>query len=159
MISSWELAKLIGDVVHEDRDIAYGLQALVHMKSHGVLPLNFMGYGWEFFFAREAARRGFEVEWPLPSKLPYDVLVNGMKVQCKARRTDKSGPVAAARQYAAKGRPFDFIAVSYETFDAYAILPADVVFDENGVRIRSTIPPSYREKFWRAWRVFEEAQK
>ena len=85
-------------------------------------------------------------------QLPYDLLVNGRKVQCKSRKRKKSGQCALRKH---TGQPYsrcdvDFFAIQYG--DEHYLIPYDALCRDDGTLVNEFLV-RYFSEYRDAWRL------
>ena len=85
-------------------------------------------------------------------QLPYDLLVNGKKVQCKSRKPKPSGQCALRKH---TGQPYrrvdvDFFAIQYG--DAHYVIPYDALCRDDGTLVNEFLV-RYFGQFRDAWHL------
>lgn len=154
MNGRWEAIKAIGDLAFGSNDNGVCLEALVELIDAGTPPFGWLGFGWELQFARLAKDRDLPVAKNLDRSLPFDLLVNGHRVQCKFFGCKVTQTLVTRATHTSL--PCDFFAVSLKCFDEYAIVPATHVYNADGSVRSTTVKTPVFKQFAKRWDLLED---
>lgn len=129
----------------------------------GKCPLKRAGRLWEETFSQLAEANGFVVSEPAGKTLAYDRIVNGLRVQCKQRKTLPSGNVKlcicvracrGVTKEAYLRDEFDVLALRCEGI--VYIIPAAVLDSSDGVTMKNSIRPTDYSCYVNNWDAFRD---
>lgn len=136
---------------------------LARAVNDGGCPLRSAGDRWEKKFSRLSKERGFVVTDPSERKLPYDRIVNGLRVQCKQRKTLPSGRVTlcicargsrgVTKEAYLRGE-FDVLALRCD--GVVYIIPASALDSDDGITMRNSIRPKDYSAYVDNWGAFRD---
>lgn len=124
-------------------------------------PLKRAGKRWERKFSRLAAEMGFKVSEPEGKSLPFDRVVQGLRVQCKQRKTLPNGKVKlcfcarasrGSKKEAYLLNEFDVLALRCE--GVVYIIPSWAIESGDGVTMKNEICPKDYATFADNWGAF-----
>lgn len=124
-------------------------------------PLKRSGKRWERKLSRLASGMGFSVAEPDGKNLPYDRIVEGLRVQCKQRRTLPSGKVklcfCARASRGSKKEAYligEFDVLALRCDGVVYIIPAWAIEAGDGVTMKNELCPRDYAAFVDNWDVF-----
>lgn len=140
------------------------LRKINAIMSGGGCPLKKSGERWERRVAMIATRRGFVTEPAESKSAKYDLLVNGLRVQCKKRTLLPNGKVklcfCARRAAGATKEAYlvgEFDVLCMKCNGLVYVIPSLALGCGDGVTMKNEIDPSQYQSYVDNWGVLSAA--
>lgn len=110
------------------------------------------GFAFESDFVRQARDRGHKA-FRVRGHRPHDVVVDGLRVQCKSKQFDEQGRVRVAKgQHKYKRGDWDVLALDYR--GTLYLIPERLLRTPRGTLL-TVIRPRFFKRWVDAWHVFD----